>query len=442
MKAKSWFSCILAAMLLFSALPAGASELTPMGLPKPTKLVIQPEDKTIEKGETLQLTAVPVPAGADPRVTWTSSDVRIARVSSTGLVTARKVGRVVITARSKAKTSVYTKRTIRVVDTKTVTSVSIANDETVLLPGGTLSLQAVVLPVTAPQQVTWFIDKTSVAEVSTDGVVTAHQAGSATVTATAVGGKQAKQRIVVLEDNPVTELPSQITSTSGISGNFAKLDAVLGCATDGVDALKATGAITSSEAAKRKAILLNAFRMARFPWMSGRTVKYWNGNYWYLANVVYYGIPYTQRNRTYNVSRSLKSGLYKMLSGDAHYTATLPNVSYPGNDCSAFVSMSIWGSGTSHSFSRSREIRKDSGYKTVANSSNMLGYQKLRPGDILVKNGHVVMFLYYTNSFHSRAMIIQQGGRNALNTVGCDVKPMSYYGPGNGYIGRRKHSFA
>lgn len=429
-------------MLLLSALPAGASDLAPKGLPKPSKLVLQPEDKTIEKGEALQLSAVPVPPGADSRVAWTSSDVRIARVSGTGLVTARKVGKVVITARSKVRPSVYTKRTIRVIDTKTVTSVAIANDETVLLPGGTLTLQAVVLPVTAPQQVKWSIDKPAVAEVSPDGVVTAHQPGTATVTATAVGGKQAKQRIVVLEDRPVIELPSQITSAAGISGNLAKLDAILGCATGEVDALKATGAISSGEAGKRKEILLNAFRMARFPWMSGKAVKYWSGSYWYLANVVYYGLPYTQRNRTFNVSRSLKSGAFKLLAGDAHYTAYLRDVNYPGNDCSAFVSMSIWGSGTSRSFLRSPYIKKDSGYKTVASSSNMLGYQKLRPGDVLVKDGHVVMFLYYTNSFHSQIMVIQQGGLPSLSTVLCALKPLSYYSPGNGYIGRRKRTFA
>jgi hypothetical protein len=265
--------------------------------------------------------------------------------------------------------------------------------------------------------------------------------GSATITATA-GGKSAQQRIVVLDARPVSEVPPQVTSVAAINGNLAKIDAIMRYATVEVDALRASGAIQEAEANARKRILVNAFRMARFPWMSAKPVTYWSGTARYTANVVYYGLPYTQRNRTYNVNKSLKAGAFKMLGGDEHYTAYLRNVSYPGNDCSAFVSMSIWGLGTSHSLLRSPDIKISSAYKTFASRSNMKGYQQLRPGDILVKNGHVVLFLYYTNSFRSQIMIIQQGGRPALNTVGCAVKPLSYYSRDSGYVARRKRTFA
>jgi hypothetical protein len=444
MKAKSWLVCLVASAVLACPIPAGAAAASPAAkrLPAPKKLIITPADTTIEKGEKLQLSAVPSPAGSNPAVYWYSSDRRIASVTGGGLVTARKEGKVRIKARSKVKSSVYTIRTFRIVDTKTVKSVAVVNDETALLPGGTMTLVAQVLPVTAPQQVTWSSDSPLVAGVTPEGLVTANQPGTATMTATAVGGKQAKQRVVVLEDRPVSELPSQITSVAMIDENLERMDDVLRCATDEVDRLRASGAISKSETDKRKVILLNAFRMARFPWMSGRAVKYWSGNYWYQANVVYYGLPYTQLKRTFNVARALRIGAFRLLGSDAHYTANLSNVSYPGNDCSAFVSMSIWGVNSSHSFQRSREIKRDSAYRTIASSSNLLGYQKLRPGDLLVKDGHVAMFLYYTNSFHSRLMIIQQGGRPALNTVGCDIKPLNSYSPGTGYIGRRKSTFA
>ena len=93
------------------------------------------------------------------------------------------------------------------------------------------------------------------------------------------------------------------------------------------------------------------------------------------------GCPIRSATAPYNVSKSLKAGAFKLLGSDRHYTAYLRNMSYPGNDCSAFVSMSIWGLGTSRSLLRSRDIKSSSAYRTVATRSNMKGYQQLRPGD-------------------------------------------------------------
>ena len=443
MKAQSRFLCLFLAAVFLCALPAGAGADGPMvkALPAPQKLIISPEDRTVEKGEMLQLTAAPLPAGTDPAVTWSSGDIRVASVDATGLVTARKVGKVKITATSKAKKSVYTVRTLNVVDTKTVTGVTLESDGSVLLVGGTLALTAHVLPETAPQEVTWLSDNPAVADVSPAGLVTGHQLGSATITASA-GDKSAQQRVVVLGERPVSEVPPQVTSVAGIGENLSKIDDVMRCATVEVDALRVSGAIGEPEANARKIIIVNAFRMARFPWMSAKPVTYWSGGARYTPNVVYYGLPYTQRNRTFNVNKVLKVGAFKMLGSDRHYTAYLPNMSYPGNDCSAFVSISIWGLGKSHSLLRSRDIKVNSAYRTVASHTNLKGYQQLRPGDLIVKSGHVVLFLYYTNSFRSQIMIIQQGGRPALNTVGCAVKPLSYYSGDSAYIARRRRPFA
>jgi hypothetical protein len=46
------------------------------------------------------------------------------------------------------------------------------------------------------------------------------------------------------------------------------------------------------------------------------------------------------------------------------------------------------GLGTSFSALNSNAIKASSAYKTIASSSNKSGYQKMRPGDVLVKNGH------------------------------------------------------
>ena len=415
-------------------------KVTVKSLPTPTRLTITPATTTVEKGDTLQLTATVTPTGASSTVKWTTSSSSVATVSSSGLVTAKNVGTVKIKASSSAKSSVYTIRTLKVVDTKTVTGVDIEADSSVVRVGGTLSLSADVSPATAKADVNWSSNNTSVASVSSSGTVTGKSAGSATITVKA-GGKTDTLRVVVQKNAPVTDEPSQKTSVSGISANLAKIDNILRYATTELDALNDAGEIDKTETLARKTILLNAFQMARFPWMSSKTITYYTGSGHYTSNVVYFGIPYTQKNRTYNVDKLLSAGAFKKEGSNDYYTANLVGVSYPGNDCSSFVSMSQWGLGSSYSALNSNAMKTSSAYKTIASASNKSGYLNMRPGDVLVKNGHALMFLYYANSARSSVMIIQQGGYTTLSTVGCDLKSLSYYSGNSSYVARRKTSF-
>jgi uncharacterized protein YjdB len=415
-------------------------KVTVAKLPAPTKLDISPADTNMEKGDTLQLTASPTPTSADSSVKWSSDNASIATVSSSGLVTAKSEGIVRIRAASAVKSSVYTIRTLKINDTKTVTSVAIEADTTVLFVGGSLPLDAEVQPATAPQTVTWTSNNPTVAAISSSGTVSGKSDGSATITVKA-GTKTDTLRVVVKKATPVIEEPSQVTSVGGINENLSKLDDILRYATTQLDALYVSGAIDKDETTQRKTILLNAFKMARIPWMSSKTISYYSGSGYYRNNVVYFGIPYTQRNRTYNVEKLLSAGAFRKEGSNAYYTASLPGGSYPGNDCSSFVSMSQWGLGTSWSALNSDAMKASSAYKTVASAGNQTGYLNMRPGDVLVKNGHALMFLYYASSSKSQVMVIQQGGFNTLSTVSCDCKALSYYSGNSSYVARRKVSF-
>jgi hypothetical protein len=128
------------------------------------------------------------------------------------------------------------------------------------------------------------------------------------------GSQTDTQRIVVQTVSPVTTESSQTTSVSGISANLAKIDNILRYATTELDALYTSGEIDKSETTARKTILLNAFAMARFPWMSSKTITYYTGSGYYKSNVVYFGTPYTQKSaqRTYTVDwRSARGGFTK-----------------------------------------------------------------------------------------------------------------------------------
>ena len=68
-------------------------------------------------GEAKTMLAAVMPANASNKgITWTSSDTSVAYVSQSGVVTAKKAGKVVITATSKDNTSVRAKCTVLVRD--------------------------------------------------------------------------------------------------------------------------------------------------------------------------------------------------------------------------------------------------------------------------------------------------------------------------------------
>lgn len=70
---------------------------------KPTKVTVSAAAKTLEAGTTLKLTAVVSPATASQKVTWVSSNEKVATVSADGVVTGVKKGSVKITAMASSK---------------------------------------------------------------------------------------------------------------------------------------------------------------------------------------------------------------------------------------------------------------------------------------------------------------------------------------------------
>ena len=113
-------------------------------------------------------------------------------------------------------------------------------------------------------------------------------------------------------------------------------------------------------------------------------------------------------------------------SGEGYYILNqnkLLNGKYVGNDCSGLVDVAIWGTGSSHSDDRTKDIASNSAYRTIKD------FKAMRTGDLICKGGsHVVMFLYYVNDAKTQFMMIENGGEEAgTNTVHCDIYPTSYY---------------
>ena len=151
-------------------------------------------------GGTATLTATVLPENAgDKSVTWSSSNTSVATVSSTGVVKGVAAGPATITVTTVdgGKTASCTV-TVRQA-TVPVQSVSLNKTQLDLTVGNTATLTATVLPENATNKsVTWSSSNTSVATVTSSGVVKGVAAGPATITATTVdGGKTASCKVTV-----------------------------------------------------------------------------------------------------------------------------------------------------------------------------------------------------------------------------------------------------
>ncbi len=145
-------------------------------------------DLAYEEPELALFSAV-YPEGAFQRVTWSSSNKKVATVDEEGIVTAHAAGTATITATAAdgSKKSAFMKLTVLY----SVTGIFLTGD-TELAGGKSLTLSAEVLPEgAANKKLTWTTSNKAVATVSSSGKVTAKkvtQVQTVTITATAKDG--------------------------------------------------------------------------------------------------------------------------------------------------------------------------------------------------------------------------------------------------------------
>ena len=175
-----------------------------------------PGTTTIGINGTLQLTAIPEPASAVYRMKWQTSNKSIATVSSKGLVTGKKAGRVKI--RVITDNGLSDIITLQVADAKLPSKVGIKPSAPQLLGiGKTLRLTARFKPSDAVSMLKWTSSNEKVASVDAKGVVTGISAGSATISVRTENKLTASVKIQVrdpYEPLSIAIKPSQLTALS------------------------------------------------------------------------------------------------------------------------------------------------------------------------------------------------------------------------------------
>lgn len=182
---KSFMKKTAAVMIALFAVVAVAGTSLPVqaAAKAPKSLSVKVTTKTVDiKGKaTISVKSVK-PADASKAVTYKSSNKKIATVSSKGVVTGKKAGKVKITVTSKKNKKVKKTVAITVKNLKP-SSIKVSASKAEIAVGASKTLTATVKPEGVYAPVKWTSSNTKVATVSKSGKVVAKKTGTATITA-------------------------------------------------------------------------------------------------------------------------------------------------------------------------------------------------------------------------------------------------------------------
>lgn len=197
---KKTAAMVLAAAMVTSSL----SYMPPMeaqaAAQKATKITMSSSKLTIYKGQKKTLKVKAAPKAAKFTAKWKSSNKRVAKVNSRGVVSAIRTGTATITASVKGKNNKTLKATCKVTVKKPVLikNMKLNVTKVTLTEGQTKAIKATFKPKNASiKKLNYKSSKSSVASVSTKGKITAKKAGTATITASATDGSKKKATVKV-----------------------------------------------------------------------------------------------------------------------------------------------------------------------------------------------------------------------------------------------------
>jgi len=185
----------------------------------PTAMTLSPKPIAVSLSKTATITITVTPTGAQNDVIWIVRNPTIASVTLGGVVTGLSVGSTYIVA--KLNNGSFKDSVLCNVTKINVTGVSLFPTSLALTEGNKSQVTATVLPTTASNQnVTWISSDTSIAVVSSTGLVRAVTIGTATISSITSEGSFKANCIVTVTANPKLFLVNKTLSAPTIDGNL------------------------------------------------------------------------------------------------------------------------------------------------------------------------------------------------------------------------------
>ena len=186
----------------------------------PVRVDLDVDMRSMSIGDIFRIGASISPGDSNPGIIWKSSNLHVAIVDENGNVMALHSGTTVITAMSEWNPFIEVSCEVTVVVSPVadilVSGVSIDKTSASLESGKTLQLIASVEPGNATNaSATWSSSNTSVATVSSNGIVTAVSAGTATITVTTVDGNRTAMCTVTVTSPSSTKV-NPVDSSQGV----------------------------------------------------------------------------------------------------------------------------------------------------------------------------------------------------------------------------------
>ncbi len=190
-----------------------------------TSLTFEYSSITLDAGKKKTLSPAVKPTNAtDKTVKWSSSNKKIATVSSKGVVTAVAAGTATITCSSADG---YAKETVKVTVTQPPTGIKFKSKKTTVKIGTPKKLSVTVLPETASNKnVIWSSADEKIAKVAADGTVTGLKKGTVKIKATTANSLYSAT-ITVNVEKPVKKVVLNKTSITIAVGKTTTITATV-----------------------------------------------------------------------------------------------------------------------------------------------------------------------------------------------------------------------
>ena len=170
----------------------------------PTSISLKKTSTTLEVGETEQINVNFASNVDDRSLYYYSNNKSVATVSEDGVITAKGAGTATITV--KTINGITTTMKVTVTESRPITSLTVSPTSVSLSIGETLRLTSSVSPsnTTDSKTLSYKSSNTSVATVSTSGLIVAKNTGTATITVTTSNGISKKVTVTVKKPTSIT----------------------------------------------------------------------------------------------------------------------------------------------------------------------------------------------------------------------------------------------